>query len=88
MDSYVLEVCSGGAAWQVEPHSTNDIDLEKIAKKIVSSGWKCTLENRLCYTFSGEVNLTLFPSGKLLVKTSDRNIANKIAKFHIDDWLS
>ena len=28
MDSYVLEVCSGGAAWQVEPHSTNEIDLE------------------------------------------------------------
>ena len=33
MDSYVLEVCSGGAAWQVEPQSPDVIDLEKIAKK-------------------------------------------------------
>ena len=88
MDSYVLEGCSGGAAWQVEPQSPDVIDLEKIAKKIVAAGWECTLENRLCYTFSGDVNLTLFPSGKLLVKTSEREIANDIAKIHIDDWLS
>tara|TARA_B100001750_G_scaffold246988_1_gene271122 strand:- start:2004 stop:2270 length:267 start_codon:yes stop_codon:yes gene_type:complete len=88
VDAYLLSVCSGGAAWQVEPQSNNIIDLSEVAKKIIASGWKCTLENHLCYTFSGDVNLTLFPSGKLLVKTSERKIANDIAKTHIDNWLS
>ena len=87
MDDYVLAVCSGRAAWQVEPATTIEINLSKVAENIIASGWECTLENRLCYTFSGDVDLTLFPSGKLLIKTGERDLADKIAKLHIENWL-
>ncbi|HJL59308.1 MAG TPA: hypothetical protein QF621_03055 [Candidatus Thalassarchaeaceae archaeon] len=87
MDDYILAICSGRAAWQVEPTSPFEIDLSKVAKNIITSGWECTLENRLCYTFSGDVDLTLFPSGKLLIKTGDRELADNIAKLHIENWL-
>jgi len=88
MGEYLLEICSGRAAWQVQPSSSNPFEMSEIAEKIVSSGWECTLENRLCYTFSGPVDLTLFPSGKLLIKTPDQQIADEIAKKHIETWLS
>tara|TARA_Y100000588_G_C13965314_1_gene800529 strand:- start:199 stop:447 length:249 start_codon:yes stop_codon:yes gene_type:complete len=81
-------MCSGRAAWQINPLNEKAIVLSEIADKIVSAGWECTLVNRLCYTFSGEVNLTLYPSGKLLVKTNDKQLAEKIAIMHLEDWLS
>jgi hypothetical protein len=86
-NDHVLEVCSGRAAWQVIPNEQLSIDLDAVGAKIVAAGWDCTLENRLCHTFSGEVDLTLFPSGKLLVKTADRETATRIARTHLDDWL-
>jgi hypothetical protein len=85
---HVLELCSGRAAWQVVPNREVAIDLHTVSAKIVLAGWDCTLENRLCYTFAGEVDLTLFPSGKLLVKTPDRELASKIARVHLDEWLN
>lgn len=87
IDDYLLEVCSGRAAWQVQPSTQEDIEMAVVAKKIVDAGWECTLENRLCYTFSGQVNLTLFPSGKLMVKTGDKQLAHEIAKKHVEVWL-
>ncbi|MBT4058770.1 MAG: hypothetical protein HOE69_00470 [Euryarchaeota archaeon] len=88
MSDYLLEVCSGRAAWQIQPTDSMEIDMEEISLKIIASGWECTLRNRLCYSFSGEIDFTLFPSGKLLVKTGDQQIAENIAKMHIDSWLS
>jgi|TARA_B110000196_G_C20915245_1_gene552556 hypothetical protein len=88
MGGYVLEVCSGRAAWQVQPSSLSQIEMGEVSEKIISSGWECTLKNRLCYTFSGPVDLTLFPSGKLLIKTPDQQIADDIAKKHIETWLN
>ncbi len=87
MGEYLLEICSGRAAWTVQPSSSEPIELAEVAEKIIASGWECTLQNRLCYTFSGSVNLTLFPSGKLMIKTSDQEIADEIAKTHVEIWL-
>lgn len=87
-EGYLLEICSGRAAWQVQPDDIKEIELAAVAEKIISDGWECTLQNRLCYTFSGEVDLTLFPSGKLLVKSGDRDLVEKIAGLHISKWLN
>tara|TARA_B110000116_G_C16682600_1_gene511415 strand:+ start:435 stop:701 length:267 start_codon:yes stop_codon:yes gene_type:complete len=88
MGDYLLEVCSGRSAWQVQPTSPSQFEMSMVAEKIISSGWECTLKNRLCYTFSGPVKLTLFPSGKLLIKTADQQIADEIAQKHVETWLS
>lgn len=88
MGEFLLEVCSGRAAWQVQPQEISTIDMAGVSKRIIESGWICTLENRLCFTFTGEVDMTLFPSGKLLVKTADKKTAEKIAEMHVNSWLS
>lgn len=87
-EDYLLEMCSGRAAWTVVPESISSIDLEAVTARIEAEGWTCTLRNRLCCTFSGEANITLYPSGKLLVKTADRAIAERIAIHHMTVWLA
>ena len=88
-EGYLLEMCSGRAAWTVVPQHIDKIDLEIVSSLIESEGWNCTLRNRLCYTFSSDLaDITLYPSGKLLVKSGDRDVATKIAEHHMQVWLS
>ncbi len=88
-EDYLLEMCSGRAAWTVVPENITQIELESVATIIEAEGWSCTLRNRLCYTFSGdEVDITLYPSGKLLIKTDKRDVASKIAGHHVHVWLA
>ena len=88
-EDYLLEMCSGRAAWTVVPEQIDSIDLEIVASRIESEGWSCTLRNRLCYTFTGEMaDITLYPSGKLLVKTGERDVAATIAETHMLVWLA
>ncbi len=88
-EDYLLEMCSGRAAWTVVPEKVSQIELESVSTIIESEGWSCTLRNRLCYTFSGEqVDITLYPSGKLLIKTENIEIVSKIAQHHVYVWLA
>ena len=87
-DDFLLEMCSGRAAWTVIPNNTAEIDLDAVTLAIENDGWTCTLRNRLCCTFTGEADITLFPSGKLLVKSGVREIAEKIARQHVEVWMS
>tara|TARA_B100000965_G_C19079188_1_gene535491 strand:+ start:75 stop:356 length:282 start_codon:yes stop_codon:yes gene_type:complete len=88
-EDYLLEMCSGRAAWTVVPEKVTQIELETVSAIIEAEGWNCTLRNRLCYTFSGEeVDITLYPSGKLLIKTDSRDVASTIATHHVHVWLA
>ena len=81
-------MCSGRAAWTVVPEMVTSINLETVTARIEADGWDCTLRNRLCCTFSGEADITLYPSGKLLVKSGERDVAQRIATHHIQVWLA
>ena len=88
-EEFLLEMCSGRAAWTVIPEKIEKIDLQSVTSIIEAEGWECTLRNRLCCTFSGDVaDITLYPSGKLLVKTEERGVAAKIAERHMHVWLA
>ena len=88
-EEYLLEMCSGRAAWTVVPERIEKIDLEMVSGRIESEGWSCTLRNRLCCTFSGdEVDITLYASGKLLIKSGERDVAATIAEHHMHGGLA
>ena len=53
---------------------------------IISAGYTVGIQNRLCWTFTGPCDLTLYPSGKLLVKTEDKVLAGEVAKLHVEEW--
>ena len=82
-----MEMCGNRAAWQIVVDGIDNIDLEKVGSKIESAGFEIGIRTRLAWTFSGPADLTLYPSGKLLVKTQDKNLAAQIAEDHVKNWV-
>ena len=86
-DSFVMEMCGNKSAWQIEVDGIDSVDLEAVGTKIEAAGYTVGIRTRLAWTFSGPAELTLYPTGKLLVKTEDKELAASIAKFHVQDWV-
>ena len=80
-------MCGNKSAWQIEVDKIDKIDLEVVGEKIESAGYTIGIRTRLAWTFSGPAELTLYPSGKLLVKTEDKDLAARIAKLHVTEWV-
>ena len=87
-DSFVMEMCGNRAAWQIQVDGVEKIDLEAVGTKIESAGYTIGIRTRLVWTFSGPAELTLYPSGKLLVKTEDKELAANIAREHVEEWVT
>ena len=85
-DSFVMELCGNKSAWQIEVEGIEKIDLDSVGKKIEAAGYTVGIQTRLAWTFSGPAELTLYPSGKLLVKTEDQELANEVARLHVTQW--
>ena len=85
-DGFAMELCGNKAAWQIVPEGISSINLERVGQIIQESGYSVGIQNRLCWTFSGPCDLTLYPSGKLLVKTEDKELATLVAEQHISTW--
>ena len=86
-DSFVMEMCGNKSAWQIQVDGIEKIDLEIVGSNIEAAGYEVGIRTRLAWTFSGDAELTLYPSGKLLVKTEDKDLAAKIAKEHVENWV-
>ncbi|MEC7229419.1 MAG: hypothetical protein VXV95_05140 [Candidatus Thermoplasmatota archaeon] len=85
-DGFVMELCGNRAAWQIVPDGIESIDLDVVGNTIIDAGYTVGIQNRLCWTFTGPCDLTLYPSGKLLVKTADKSLASEFAKLHVEVW--
>ena len=81
-----MELCGNQASWQIVPDGVTSIDLDLVGERIIESGYEVGVQSRMVWTFTGPADLTLYPSGKLLVKTSDKELAGKIATEHITVW--
>ena len=80
-------MCGNRSAWQIQVDGIDKINLENVGQEIESAGYTIGIRTRLAWTFSGPAELTLYPSGKLLVKTEDKELAAKIAKEHVNKWV-
>ena len=85
-DGFAMELCGNKAAWQIVPEGVTSINLEKVGQIIQEAGYTVGIQTRLCWTFSGPCDLTLYPSGKLLVKTEDKELAAIVAEQHVSTW--
>ena len=81
-----MELCGNKASWQIVPDGVDSIDLEQVAMKIIEAGFEADVQSRMVWTFTGSADLTLYPSGKLLVKTADKDVAEEIAQLHCSEW--
>ena len=86
-DSFVMEMCGNKSAWQIQVDGIEKIDLENVGSAIEAAGYTIGIRTRLAWTFSGPAELTLYPSGILLVKTEDKELAAEIAENHVNKWV-
>ncbi len=82
-----MELCGSKGAWQIVPEGCDGIDMESVGARIVADGYTVGLRTRLMWTFTGPSDLSLFPSGKLLVKTDDESLAGDVAQRHLTYWI-
>ena len=82
-----MEMCGNKSAWQIQVDGIEKINLENVGLEIESAGYTIGIRTRLAWTFSGPAELTLYPSGKLLVKTEDKELAAQIAEDHVKKWV-
>ena len=82
-----MEMCGNRSAWQIKVDGIDKINLENVGLEIESAGYTIGIRTRLAWTFSGPAELTLYPSGKLLVKTEDKELAAQIAENHVKKWV-
>ena len=85
-DGFAMELCGNQASWQIVPEGITAIDLEQVGARIIESGFEAGVQSRMVWTFTGSADLTLYPSGKLLVKTADKELAEQIAQQHMLEW--
>ena len=81
-----MELCGNQASWQIVPEGITAINLEQVGARIIESGFEVGVQSRMVWTFTGSADLTLYPSGKLLVKTADKELAEQIAQQHMLEW--
>ena len=82
-----MEMCGNRSAWQIQVDGIEKINLENVGLEIESAGYTIGIRTRLAWTFTGPADLTLYPSGKLLVKTEDKDLAAQIAEAHVKKWV-
>ena len=85
-DGFAMELCGNQASWQIVPEGITAIDLEQVGARIIESGFEAGVQSRMVWTFTGSADLTLYPSGKLLVKTADKDLPEQIAQQHMSEW--
>ncbi|MCH1540105.1 MAG: hypothetical protein L7S56_01535 [Candidatus Poseidonia sp.] len=84
---FAMELCGNKASWQVVPDGIDTIDLERVGTAIVADGYQAEVQSRMCWTFTGACDMTLYPSGKLMVKTEDKDLASEVAQLHVTSWV-
>ena len=86
-EGFAMELCGTQAAYQIVPEGVESIDIERVGAAIEAEGYDVGVRSRLCWTFSGPCEMTLYPSGKLMVRTEDKALASTVAKQHVTSWV-
>lgn len=85
-NGFAMELCGNQSSWQIVPEEIESINLDSVGSAIEAAGYHVEIRSGLCWTFTGPCDLTLYPSGKLLVKTADKELANEVARLHVTQW--
>ena len=67
--------------------NTGRCRIAAVGEAIVGAGFEAGVQSRLCWTFTGDCDMTLYPSGKLMVRTEDAELAAHVAQQHITLWV-
>jgi len=86
-DGFAMELCGTQGSYQIVPDDVETIDLDAVGGAIEAAGFEVGVRSRLCWTFSGRCEMTLYPSGKLMIRTEDKTLAEEVAHLHVNQWV-
>ena len=86
-DGFAMELCGTQGSYQIVPNDVETIDLNAVGGAIEAAGFEVGVRSRLCWTFSGRCEMTLYPSGKLMIRTEDKALAEEVAHLHVNQWV-
>ncbi|RJU93902.1 MAG: hypothetical protein DWC03_03870 [Candidatus Poseidoniales archaeon] len=86
-DGFAMELCGTQGSYQIVPDGVDAIDLDSVGAAIEAAGFEVGVRSRLCWTFSGRCEMTLYPSGKLMIRTEDKGLAEDVAQNHVNEWV-
>ena len=86
-DCFAMELCGTKGSYQIVPDGVETIELDAVGTAIEAAGFEVGVRSRLCWTFSGRCEMTLYPSGKLMVRTEDKALAKEVAHLHVHEWV-
>ena len=86
-DGFAMELCGTQGSYQIVPDNLESIELESVGAAIEAAGFEVGVRSRLCWTFSGRCEMTLYPSGKLMIRTEDKALAEEVAHLHVNEWV-
>ena len=75
----MVDLCKSKAAHEVIPKKQLRLDLAEVEKKIRDLGWNIKMNARVVLMAESGCDISIFPSGKLLLKTMERTLAEKLA---------
>jgi hypothetical protein len=87
-DGFAMELCGAKGSYQIVPDGVEKIDLESVGATIEAAGFEVGVRSRLCWTFTGQCEMTLYPSGKLMIRTEDKGLAEDVAHRHVNEWVN
>ncbi len=74
----VLRPCKTSAAFEAIPEGDLDLDLDDLEARLVGDGWRTVANARVLLVVAKDLEATVFPSGKVLIKTTERPEAERV----------
>ena len=79
MSFYLLKPCRGKAAFEAVPKERVRLDMEKGKTDLEAHGYVVTDAGVMLVCVKGELQVSIYPSGKLLIHTKSRENALTVA---------
>jgi ribonuclease HIII len=79
MSFYLLKPCRGKAAFEAVPKERVQLDMEKGKTDLGAHGYKVTDAGVMLVAVKKKLQVSIYPSGKLLIQTKSKEDAMDIA---------
>ena len=79
MSFYLLRPCQGSAAFELKPRQTAKLDLQRALEWLRQRKFRKVVDAGVMVIVERECMVNLYPSGRMLLRTSDEQLAEKLA---------
>ena len=80
MSFYLLRSCQNSAAFELKPHKTAKLDLQQALEWLRKRKFRKVVDAGVMVIVERECMVNLYPSGRMLLRTNDEKLAEKLAE--------